>query len=89
VYESLFLNFMRVSPQGDRVALLEWTEPGKGDVIVVDRSGKKTTLSRGWVGLFGLAWSPKGDEVWFTATRPCSRGRLPSAPCPFRERSAS
>jgi hypothetical protein len=70
VYESLFLNFMRVSPQGDRVALLEWTEPGKGDVIVVDRSGKKTTLSRGWVGLFGLAWSRKGDEVWFTATRP-------------------
>ena len=70
VYESLLMDFMRVSPRGDRVALLEWTAPGRGDVIVVDRSGKKTTLSRDWVGLFGLAWSPKGDEVWFTATRP-------------------
>jgi hypothetical protein len=61
---------MRVSPQGDKVALLEWSDPGHGDVIVVDKSGRKTTLSRGWVGLFGLAWSSKGDEVWFTATRP-------------------
>jgi len=70
VYESPLLAFLRVSPQGDRVALLEWSAPGRGDVIVVDRSGKKTTLSRDWVGLFGLAWSPMGDEVWFSATRP-------------------
>jgi hypothetical protein len=70
VYESSLLGFLRVSPQGDRVALLEWAGPGQGDVIVVDRSGKKTTLSRGWVGLFGLAWAPGGDEVWFTGTRP-------------------
>ncbi len=70
VYESPTLFFMRASPRGDRVALCEWNVPGQGDVIVVDRSGKKTTLSKGWVGLFGLAWSPGGDEVWFTATRP-------------------
>jgi hypothetical protein len=61
---------MRVSPRGDRVAMLEWTAPGTGDVITVDRAGKKTVLSPGWAGLFGLAWTPEGDEVWFTGTRP-------------------
>jgi hypothetical protein len=70
VFESASLGFLRVAPSGDRVALLEWSGPAHGDVIVVDRAGKKTTLSRGWVGLLGLAWSPKGDEVWFSATRP-------------------
>jgi hypothetical protein len=64
------VGFMRVSPRGDRVALLEWSSLGRGDVVVVDRAGTKTTLSRGWVGLFGLAWAPSGDEVWFSATRP-------------------
>jgi Tol biopolymer transport system component/predicted Ser/Thr protein kinase len=71
VYESQApLWSMRVSPHGDRVAVCEGGPIGRGDVIVLDRSGKKTTLSRGWVGLFGLAWSKDGDEVWFTATRP-------------------
>ncbi len=74
-----FVGYMRVSPRGDLVALLEWRGTmGRGDVIVVDRAGKKKTLSRGWVGLWGLAWSPSGDEVWFSATRP-SVGEGPPA----------
>ncbi len=40
-----------------------------GAVAVVDMAGKKTTLSTGWDSIQGLAWSPGGDEVWFSATR--------------------
>jgi eukaryotic-like serine/threonine-protein kinase len=59
---------LRVSPKGDRVACLEGNWRGVGDVVVFDRSGNKKTLSRGWIGLFGLAWSPDGEEIWFTGT---------------------
>jgi Tol biopolymer transport system component len=40
-----------------------------GSVAVVDLAGKKTTLSEGWDSIQGLAWSPDGSEIWFTATR--------------------
>ncbi len=38
-------------------------------IVLLDRSGRKTTLSSGWGDLTSLAWSPAGDEVWFTANR--------------------
>jgi eukaryotic-like serine/threonine-protein kinase len=61
----------RVSPAGDRIAFL--AHPATGDdggaVAVVDLNGKVTTLSSGWVCAEGLAWSPSGREVWFTATK--------------------
>src|SRR5471032_1653272 len=34
-------------------------------VTVLDTHGKKRVLSRGWKAASGLAWSPKGDEIWF------------------------
>jgi DNA-binding winged helix-turn-helix (wHTH) protein len=62
---------LRVSPDGQRVALLE--HPVRGDdaghVVVFDRAGKRTQLGGDWASIAGLAWSPKGDEVWFTATK--------------------
>jgi Tol biopolymer transport system component len=67
---------VRVAPDGQRLALVEGPErdaDGKqvgGAIVVVDRSGRKTTLSSGWGDLASLAWSPSGDEVWFTASRP-------------------
>ena len=62
---------LRVSPRGDRVALLESAlNRGEMSVVVVDRAGKKTTLSTGWTdGVSGLAWSPDANEVWFSALR--------------------
>ena len=50
-------------------------------IVLLDRSGRKTTLSSGWGDLTSLAWSPSGNEVWFTANRrggpydvrPCER----------------
>jgi eukaryotic-like serine/threonine-protein kinase len=57
---------LRVSPQGDRIAFFEPdNHTGDYSVTVVDMSGRKQALSRGWQELLGLAWSPKGDEIWF------------------------
>jgi serine/threonine protein kinase/WD40 repeat protein len=61
----------RVSPKGDRIAFLAHQAIGDdgGSVAVVDLNGKVTMLSAGWVSAEGLAWSPSGKEVWFTATK--------------------
>jgi dipeptidyl aminopeptidase/acylaminoacyl peptidase len=60
-----------VSPKGDCIAFLDHPALGENDgsVAIVDLSGHKTVLSSGWKNLKGLAWSPKGDEVWFSADR--------------------
>jgi serine/threonine protein kinase/Tol biopolymer transport system component len=71
LYEGYWMSHVRVSPQGDRIAFLDHTVPfdSGGSVVVVDANGKKTELSTGWTGLQGLAWNPRGDEVWFSGTR--------------------
>src|SRR6185503_20715496 len=64
LYEShAGISFPRVSPKGDRVAFREEVDPRA--LRVVDLAGKTTTLATS-DSLHGLAWSPKGDEVWFT-----------------------
>jgi Tol biopolymer transport system component len=39
-----------------------------GTVTVVDFSGKTKTLTKNWTSVRGLAWSPNGSEIWFTAS---------------------
>jgi Tol biopolymer transport system component len=60
----------RFSPKGDRIAFLDHPviNDDGGSVAVVDLAGKKTTISPVWASAAGLAWSPEGGEVWFTAT---------------------
>jgi eukaryotic-like serine/threonine-protein kinase len=60
----------RVSPGGDRIALLEHPvkDDDRGSVIVVDKTGKRTLLSADYAGVDGLTWSRSGDEVLFTAS---------------------
>jgi hypothetical protein len=71
VHEARAAWSLRVSPDGSRVAFFEgpvlFGNQPDAIVTVVDRSGRKTTLSRNWAGI-GLAWAPSGSEVWFTAT---------------------
>jgi serine/threonine protein kinase/Tol biopolymer transport system component len=66
-----FASHPRVSPSGDLVAFLDHPQQGDdaGSVAVVDLTGKAKTLAKGFTTASGLAWSPRGDEVWFTATR--------------------
>jgi len=66
-----WISHMRISPKGDLVAFLDhevqWDDRGR--VAVVDKSGTRKTLSEEWSREQGLAWSPGGDEIWFTAAR--------------------
>ena len=66
-----WIGHLRVSPRGDLIAFLDHPQhrDDGGSVATVDSAGKKTTLSNGWDSIQGLAWSPGGDEIWFTATR--------------------
>ena len=59
----------RFSPRGDRIAFFEhpFKYDDRGEVAVVDLSGKKSVLSEGYWGEQGLAWSQTGDEVMFSA----------------------
>src|SRR5262245_53948028 len=65
----------RISPDGKWIALMGHCVDATS-VIAVGRDGRKKELSSGWeVTSTGLAWSPKGDEIWFSA----NRGREPMA----------
>ncbi|HXY07688.1 MAG TPA: protein kinase [Terriglobales bacterium] len=66
-----WISHPRVSPNNDMVAFIEHAvrRDDAGSVAVVDLSGKKKTLSTGWETVWGLGWSPKVNEVWFSSTR--------------------
>jgi hypothetical protein len=59
---------LRISPQGDRIALASYKADGGTTIDVVDLGGRRVTLSRGWFfPVAQIAWAPPGTEVWFTA----------------------
>jgi Tol biopolymer transport system component/predicted Ser/Thr protein kinase len=66
-----WIGHLRISPRADTIAFIDHPQLGDdgGEVAMVDLAGKKTILSTGWDSIQGIAWSPAGDEVWFTATR--------------------
>ena len=60
----------RFSADGKRIAFID--HPGNADgggVALVDLAGKKADLTSGFATIQGLAWSPDGREIWFTAAR--------------------
>jgi len=61
----------RVSPKGDLIAFIDHPVQGddSGSLAVVDLAGKKKNLSGEWFTVQGLAWSPDGKEIWFTASK--------------------
>jgi predicted Ser/Thr protein kinase len=65
-----FISDVRFSPKGDRIAYFEhprkWDD--RGSVNAVDLAGKNTVLSEGYWSARGLAWSPNGDEILFSAS---------------------
>jgi Tol biopolymer transport system component len=71
LYEtSGWISYPRVSPKGDQVAFIDHAIQGDtiGLIAVVDLHGNKknlTTEAPG--GAMGLAWSPSGEEIWYTA----------------------
>jgi serine/threonine protein kinase len=65
------LNHPRISPKGDLVAFMDHQTQfnTRGWVVVVDLTGKKMVVSSEMANQEGLAWSPAGDEVWFTGNK--------------------
>ena len=63
-----WLSHARVSPIG-KIAFLEHPFYGdtRGIVMLVEPGGKARALTADFGSAMGLAWSPGGDEVWFTA----------------------
>ncbi len=53
---------LRISPKEDWIAFTE-----DSSIAVIDIARRKKILSSGWNSTNGIAWSPSGDEVWFTA----------------------
>jgi eukaryotic-like serine/threonine-protein kinase len=63
-----WLSHPRISPRGDRIAFAE--HPGLNDsygsLVVIDMTGHRRVLEKDWFEMLDLAWSPSGEEIWFT-----------------------
>ena len=71
VYEtSGWITDPRVSRDGKSIAFLDHPILGddRGTAAIIDASGTKRTISGECESTQGLAWSPKGDEIWFTCS---------------------
>ncbi len=72
LYESpVLIMALRVSPKGDWIAFQE-AQTGRASIGVVDLAGNKKILADGYAEGYGVAWSPAGDEVWFSLTNALS-----------------
>jgi len=64
-----WISHLRFSPQGDKLAFMDhpalWDD--RGSVYLTDLTGHVTQISGERESEDGLAWSPDGNEVWFTA----------------------
>jgi eukaryotic-like serine/threonine-protein kinase len=65
-----WISHPRISRDGKRIAFCQHVQRGddRGSVTIIDSDGGGKAKSFGdFASLYGLAWSPKDDEVWFTA----------------------
>jgi Tol biopolymer transport system component len=63
----------RVSADGKLVAFFDFeVEVGDYSLCVAGPNRQKQVLSRGWRTVGSLDWSPRGDEIWFSAGQPGS-----------------
>ncbi|MBI4911593.1 MAG: protein kinase [Acidobacteria bacterium] len=56
------VRWLRVSPQGDRLAIIE-EEPNRTNIQVISRDGSVRTIPLGADVIYGLAWAPEGDRL--------------------------
>jgi Tol biopolymer transport system component len=70
LYEtSLWLSSSRFSRDGRRIGFIDHPLAGdnRGRIAVVDLAGQMKVLTEPFNSAEGLAWSPDGSEIWFTA----------------------
>ncbi len=66
-----YISHPRFSRNGDRIAFLDHPafNDDRGWVSVVDLAGRKTRVTKEYDAVAGLAWSPLGDELWFSGNQ--------------------
>jgi eukaryotic-like serine/threonine-protein kinase len=64
-----FISDIRFSPDGSHIAFADHPlfADDAGLVSVVDREGRRVELTERYTSVRGVAWSPDGREIWFTA----------------------
>ncbi len=73
-----YMSSVRISRDGGAIVFAEHPVLGddRGFVTLVDLQGKSRRLTPEWSSVRGLAWSPSGQEVWFTASENAEPQRL-------------
>ena len=69
------IRHMRLSRGGD-CAFVEQDDNGLYTINVVGAAAKKTSVSRGWEYVGGLAWWPDDGEIWFAGKRSAGKVAL-------------
>jgi eukaryotic-like serine/threonine-protein kinase len=63
-----WVSHVRFSPNGEFLALADHVVDGDdGRVVIIDTHGNRKASSAVYGSVEGLAWSPDGKEVWFSA----------------------
>jgi dipeptidyl aminopeptidase/acylaminoacyl peptidase len=65
-----WISDVRFSPEGDHIAFVNHPVSGLGGgaIFVTPKDGTPRALAGDWDTINGLAWTPSGDEIWFTAS---------------------
>src|ERR1035441_2617898 len=63
-----WVSHVRFSPLGDWLAIADHVPGGDdGRVVIIDPQGNRKSSSSFYSSVEGLAWTPNGKEVWFSA----------------------
>jgi hypothetical protein len=64
-----WISHPRISRDGKLIAFCAHLRRGddRGSIIIIDSDGGNAKSFGSFSSLYGLAWAPKNDEVWFTA----------------------
>ncbi|HLJ78282.1 MAG TPA: protein kinase, partial [Acidobacteriaceae bacterium] len=76
LYSAAYIGDLRFSPNGRYLAfsLHDSCCDDRGTVVILRSSGEKVATSAFYDSVQGLAWTPSGDEVWFTS--PLESGQI-------------
>lgn len=63
-----WVSHVRFSPNGEYLAIADHVPGGDdGRIVIIDTHGNRKASSSFFTSVQGLAWSPNGKEVWFSA----------------------